>query len=65
MGAKVHNITKVDPALWQLVEELWYTVEHTFQNSPVIKMWENSNGVALFQMLQAQLIFAPVPPPGQ
>jgi len=60
MGAKVHNITAVDRQLWQLLEELWYTVEHTFLGTPVIKMWENSTGVALFQMLQAQLIMAPV-----
>jgi ATP-dependent protease ClpP protease subunit len=62
MGAKIQNITDVDRQLWQLLEELWYTVEHTFQGSAVFKMWENSNGVALFQVLKAQLV--PVPSPG-
>jgi hypothetical protein len=54
--------TAVDRQLWQLLEELWYTVEHTFLATPVIKMWENSNGAALLQVLQAQLILAPVAP---
>ncbi|HTU18908.1 MAG TPA: hypothetical protein VMG10_12685 [Gemmataceae bacterium] len=62
MGAKIHNITAVDRALWELLEELWYTVEHTFQNTPVIKMWENSSGVGLFMAFQPQLIMAPVGP---
>ena len=56
MHAKVYDITKKDRELWQHLEELWYTVEHNFLNSPVIKMWENSNGVALFQILQIQFI---------
>ncbi len=45
MHAKVYDITTVDRELWQRLEELWYCVEHTFLNSAVIKMWENSNGV--------------------
>jgi hypothetical protein len=63
MGAKVHDITKIDRELWQLLEELWYTVEHTFQGSLVFKMWESSNGVGLFQILQPQMLLAPVPAP--
>lgn len=63
LGAKIHNITDVDRELWQLLEELWYTVEHTFQGSLVFKMWENSKGVGLFQVLQLQLIPAPAPEP--
>jgi hypothetical protein len=51
--------------LWQLLEELWYTVEHTFQGSAVFKMWENSNGVGLFQVLQSQMILAPLATPAQ
>jgi hypothetical protein len=63
MGANVKNITTVDRELWQLLEELWYTVEHNFQSSPVFKMWENSNGVGLFQVLQPQLVMSPMPLP--
>lgn len=61
LGAKVFNITDVDRQLWQLLEELWYTVEHTFQGSPVFKMWENSKGIGLFQIMKAQMILAPSP----
>ena len=62
MHAKVRDITAVDRELWPLLEELWYTMEQTFQNTPVIKMWENSNGTAFFQMLQAQLVMRPSRP---
>jgi hypothetical protein len=62
-GAKIANITDVDKELWQLLEELWYTVEHTFQGTSIFKMWENSNGAALFQVLKAQMILAPGPDP--
>lgn len=61
LGAKIFNITDVDRQLWQLLEELWYTVEHTFQGSPVFKMWENSNGIALFQVMKQHVILAPAP----
>lgn len=60
LGAKIYNITDVDRQLWQLLEELWYTVEHTFQGSPVFKMWENSKGIGLFQVMKPQMILAPV-----
>jgi hypothetical protein len=59
MHAKVHDITKVDREPWQLLEELWYTVEHTFQATGAFKMWENSNAVALIQQLQPQIMLAP------
>lgn len=59
LGAKVFNITDVDRELWQLLEELWYTVEHTFQGSAVFKMWENSKGIGLFQVMKPHLILAP------
>lgn len=62
MGAEVHDITKVDRELWELLEELWYTVEHTFQATGAIKLWENSNAVALIQQLQPlqpQIMIAP------
>jgi hypothetical protein len=62
-GAKVFDITAVDRQLWQLLEELWYTVEHTFQDTLVLKMWENSSGVGHFHVLKAQLILAPAPEP--
>jgi hypothetical protein len=62
LGAKVFNITDVDRQLWQLLEELWYTVEHTFRGTPVLKMWENSRGVGFFQVMQAQLVLTPQPP---
>lgn len=65
MGVKIFDITKVDRALWQLLEELWYAVEHTFLSTTVIKMWENSNRIGLFQMLQPQLLLAPVPAQAQ
>jgi ATP-dependent protease ClpP protease subunit len=61
LGANIHNITDVDRQLWQLLEELWYVVEHTFQRTPVFKMWENSKGVRLFQMLQIQMVLSPTP----
>jgi hypothetical protein len=61
MGAKVFNITDVDRQLWQLLEELWYTVEHTFQGSAVFKMWENSKGIGLFQVMRPQMILAAAP----
>jgi hypothetical protein len=64
MGAKIYDITTKDRELWELLEELWYVVEHTFQNSMGFKMWENSNGVGLHQVLQPQMIFAPMTPPG-
>jgi hypothetical protein len=57
----VFNITDVDRELWQLLEELWYTVEHTFQGSPVFKMWENSNGIGLFQVMKPHVILSPTP----
>jgi hypothetical protein len=62
MGAKVFDVTVVDRALWQLLEELWYVVEHTFQNSGIIKIWENSRSVGIFQILQAQFMIGPAVP---
>ena len=64
MQAKVYDITKKDRELWQRLEELWYAVEHTFANTPAIKMWENSNGVALLQILQVQIAIGPGGPGG-
>ena len=61
MGAKVYDITSKDRELWQLLEELWYTVEHTFAGTSVFKIWENSNGVGMFQVLQ--IVLAPMIPP--
>ena len=72
MHAKVYDIRTKDAGLWQLLEELWYCVEHTFLNTPVLKMWENSDGVALFQVMQIQIVMGPggaigpiAAPPGQ
>lgn len=61
LGAKVFQITDVDRELWQRLEEVWYAVEHTFRGAAVLKMWENSRGVGLFQVMQAQLILASQP----
>jgi hypothetical protein len=58
-GAKIYNITDVDRQLWQLLEELWYVVEHTFQGTAVFKMWENSKGVRLFHVLK--MVLTPTP----
>jgi hypothetical protein len=62
LGAKVYQITDLDRELWPPPEEVWYTVEHTFRGTGVLKMWENSRGGGLFQVIQAQLILAPSPP---
>jgi hypothetical protein len=59
MGAKISNITDVDRQLWQLLEELWYAVEHTFQGGSVFKMWENSKGIGLFQAIKTQVVLTP------
>jgi hypothetical protein len=61
LNAKVFEITAVDRELWQRLEELWYTVEHTFRGTPVVKMWENSNGIGHFQMIQMKLEVARPP----
>jgi hypothetical protein len=61
LGAKVQNITSVDRTLWQLLEEFWYTLEHNFQGTLAIKVWENSNGIGLFQMLKPVLSIAAIP----
>jgi hypothetical protein len=61
MGAHIRDITQVDRALWQLLEEVWYTVEQNFQSSAIVKMWENSAGSGLFQVIQPQLVMAPFP----
>jgi hypothetical protein len=60
LGAKVLDIAQVDRALWQLLEELWYAVEHTFQGSQAVKIWENSFGVGLFQSMQPVLVQGPI-----
>jgi hypothetical protein len=62
LGVKIANIIAVDRPLWQLLEELWYAVDHTFRDTGVWKMWENSRGVGFFQVMQRQLILAPAPP---
>ena len=50
LGAKVFEITAVDRELWQRLEEVWYTVEHTFRGAGVLKMWEKLwRGAGLFQ----------------
>jgi hypothetical protein len=64
LGAKVFEITAVDRELWQRLEELWYAVEHTFRGAAVLKMWENSRGIGLFQVIQAQLVIGPNQPMG-
>jgi len=51
-GAKIKDIVSQDRALWNILEELWYAVEHTFQGCPTVKIWENSNGVGLYQAIQ-------------
>lgn len=61
LGAKIFNITDKDRELWQLLEELWYTVEHTFQGSLVVKMWENSSGSALFQVMKPHMLITAAP----
>jgi hypothetical protein len=61
LGVKIANITEVDRELWQLLEELWYAVDHTFRGPPVLKMWENSRGIGFFQLMQTQLVLAPAP----
>jgi hypothetical protein len=60
-GAKIFNITDVDATLWQLLEELWYAVEHTFMGTPIFKIWENSKGERLFSFLTVQQGQPPAP----
>jgi hypothetical protein len=50
-GVKIADIVKVDPTLALLVERLWYAVDHTLRGTPVVKMWENSNGNGLFSVI--------------
>jgi hypothetical protein len=60
LGAKIQDITQVDRVLWQFLEELWYAVEHTFQGSQAVKIWENSYSVGLFQQIQQVPVIAPL-----
>jgi hypothetical protein len=45
----------------QVDRELWYTGEHTFERSAMFKLWKNSRGIALFQVMKPQIIWAAAP----
>lgn len=66
LGAKIFSITDVDRTLWQLLEEVWYVVEHTFRGTGLFKVWENSRGVGLFLIAQPRFLIGPPSqqPPG-
>jgi len=46
------DIRKEDATLWNLVEEAWYAIEHTFGNTGAYKLFENSKGVTLVKIVQ-------------
>lgn len=46
------DIRKEDAKLWNLVEEAWYAIEHTFGNTGAYKLFESSKGVTLVKMVQ-------------
>ena len=60
-GAKVQDVRAVDGELWRRLEEFWYTVQHTFEGTGVIKMWESSRGVAFFTTMQIQAVAVKAP----
>jgi len=64
---KIFNLEK-EPALHRLVLRLYAAISHTFAYTPAYKMYENSQGQALFRMIQlvVQRAGPPTPssPPG-
>jgi len=52
-GVKVENIEE-QPDLWLAVEDAWYAVVHTFENTGAFKLYENSDGQTWVRLLQQQ-----------
>lgn len=52
------NIVDIDkePSLHRLVLRLYAAISHTFSRTGVFKMYENSQGQALFKMIQSVMI---------
>jgi hypothetical protein len=51
-NVNISDIRKTDPALWGLLEEAWYAIEHTFGNTMAYKLFENSRGNTLVRIIQ-------------
>ncbi|MEW5911900.1 MAG: serine protease [Thermodesulfobacteriota bacterium] len=54
-GVIANDIRTTDAVLWQLVEEAWYAIQHTFEGTTVFKLFENSRGRGFFRMVMVQV----------
>jgi hypothetical protein len=56
LGARVRDIRAADADLWQRLESFWYAVQHTFDGTNVVKMWENSKGNGFFNKIELRAV---------
>lgn len=62
--AKIKVASEISDELAEAIEDLRISIEVTFANTGVVKMFENQNGKGLFQIVQQVIIQPNAPRPG-
>jgi hypothetical protein len=61
LNVKIKDIRKVDIKLWALVEEAWYSIQHTFEGTGAFKLFENSRKGCYVRVIQVVVQMAQPP----